>query len=89
MKKFLKFLGVIPLAITMMIGLTGCFGGDPGDNGEQQVEPPHVHEYDNRWTYNNTHHWHEPLCNDTTEIADKAGTEKCIGAWCTAACAIL
>ena len=34
MKKFLKFLGVIPLAITMMIGLTGCFGGDPGDNGE-------------------------------------------------------
>lgn len=75
MKKFLKFLGVIPLAATMMVGLTGCFGGNDNNNNNNNnnnnQEPPHEHIYSNSYTYDNTYHWHEPLCDDITEVSGK------------------
>ena len=37
------------------------------------------HTYSNLWTYNETHHWHEPSCGHNVEIQSKS--EHTFGSW--------
>ena len=32
---------------------------------------PHEHTYSEKWTSDGEYHWHEPTCQDTTEVKDK------------------
>ncbi|MCH5154569.1 MAG: hypothetical protein J1F71_05090 [Clostridiales bacterium] len=32
---------------------------------------PHDHTYSTFWSTDSKHHWHDPLCDDTTEVKDK------------------
>ncbi len=32
----------------------------------------HVHTYSDEWESDSTYHWHEPTCDDTDKVADKA-----------------
>ncbi len=41
----------------------------------QVAIPKTGHSYASEWTTNETHHWHEPTCSDTTEVKDK-GTHR-------------
>ncbi len=59
---------------TLLVGLTlvlvsGCNSGDeskPIDSSEQPVsttiEPPHVHTYATKWSFNNEDHWKDATC---------------------------
>ena len=33
---------------------------------------PHTHKYSSEWDKDATHHWHNPTCDDTEELKDKA-----------------
>ena len=50
-------LSVCVLASSMAL-LTAC-GAD------------HTHIYSEKWSADNTYHWHTALCNDTDEVKDK------------------
>ena len=66
MKKQIKFLGVLAVALTL--GLSACGGGKSGD---QPAE--HVHTFDeSKWESNATEHWHPATCEHTKEKGDKA-----------------
>ena len=58
---------VLSLLITLsaVFSLAAC-GEDPSQTGHTQ------HEYDTKWSSDETYHWHAPLCDDTTELKDKA-----------------
>jgi len=80
--KFMKALlvfGMSAITATSIVGFAACDSGngegsgsgDGGDNGGNG----HTHVYDTNWSTTPTEHWHEPICGDTTEVADK-GTHK-------------
>ncbi len=37
---------------------------------KSETESDLVHSYSNRWSYNNTHHWHASTCTHRGEVAD-------------------
>ena len=68
LKKFLKFLWCIPLVLIVAFAFTGCFGNrGNNENDDDNDGIPHEHRYDISYDYDDTAHWLNPLCDDTTE----------------------
>lgn len=44
-----------------------------GQTKEELIDVlPHTHKYSSEWDKDATHHWHNPTCDDTEELKDKA-----------------
>ena len=57
-KRLIGFIVGITMAATSMVGLSAC-------------KDKHEHSWEIEWTQSATEHWHEPECDDTTEVKDK------------------
>lgn len=71
MKSILKKVAGIAVAAVLALGMFGC----SNDTNS------HEHIFAKAWTYDDTYHWKEALCDDTDAIKDKA--EHNFGEWTT------
>lgn len=67
MKKILCGIMSALLLGTLVLPFAAC--GETPEAGHTE------HEYDTEWSKDGTHHWHKPLCDDTTELKDRAAHE--------------
>ena len=59
-KKIFAFVMVLCLIVPFSFLLTGC---------------GHQHEFETKWTYDDTHHWHASVCKHSEEVSDYAPHE--------------
>lgn len=65
MKCSFKKCSLTVCAILISFVLVSC-------NDAPTPEDPHEHTYSEDWSSDETNHWHEPTCEDTDEVSDKA-----------------
>lgn len=64
MKKNILFISLCVAVFALLVAIF-LFGG----NGN--VSDTHVHEFSTEWTYDETHHWKQAVCEHTDEISEK------------------
>lgn len=55
-KRFFKRTAIVAISAVLTLCLFGC----------SQSESAHEHVFSESWSYDETYHWHEPVCNDAT-----------------------